>query len=47
MGRFLNYHIKRTHLIRHMRRTPYESPAAPMSNNATDSVELNVFAAPN
>ena len=35
------------HLIRHMRRTPYESPAAPMSNNATDPVELNVFAAPN
>ena len=24
----------------------YESPAAPMSNNATDPVELNVFAAP-
>ena len=35
------------HLIGHMRRTPYESPAAPMSNNATDPVELNVFAAPN
>ena len=47
MERFLNYHIKRTHLIRHMRRTPYESAAAPMSNNATDCVELNVFAAPN
>ena len=27
------------HLIRHMRRMPYESPAAPMSNNATDPVE--------
>ena len=27
-----------------MRKTPYESPAAPMSNNATDPVELNVFA---
>ena len=32
------------HSIRHMRKTPYESPAAPMSNNATDPVELNVFA---
>ena len=35
------------HLIRHMRRTSYESPAAPISNNSTDPVELNVFAAPN
>ena len=32
------------HSIRHMRKTPYESPAAPMSNNVTDPVELNVFA---
>ena len=30
-----------------MRRTPYESPAAPMSNNGTDPVKLNAFAAPN
>ena len=27
--------------------TPYESPVAPMSNNATDPVEFNVFDAPN
>ena len=26
------------HLVRHLRRAPYESPAAPMSNNATDFV---------
>ena len=29
-----------------MRKTPHESPAVPMSNNATDPVELNVFGAP-
>ena len=29
------------HLVRHMRRVPYESVAAPVSNNAADLVELN------
>ena len=33
--------------VRHMRKTPYELPAAQMSNNATDPVELDVFAALN
>ena len=28
-------------------RAPYESHAAPMSNNATDSVDLDVSTAPN
>ena len=35
------------HLVPHLRGAPYESPAAPMSNNATDSVELGVSAVPN
>ena len=34
-------------IIKLMLGAPYESPAAPMSNNATDSVEFGVFAAPN
>ena len=35
------------HLAQHMRRAPYESVAAPVSNNAADLVELNTVAAPN
>ena len=35
------------HLVRHMRRAPYESVAAPVPNNAADLVELNNVAAPN
>ena len=35
------------HLVRHMGRAPYESVAAPVSNNAADLVELNNVAAPN
>ena len=34
-------------LVRHMWRAPYESVAAPVSNNAADLVELNNVAAPN
>ena len=30
------------HLVRHMGRAPYESVAAPVSNNAADLVELNI-----
>ena len=33
------------HLVRHMGRAPYESVAAPVSNNAADLVELNNVAA--
>ena len=32
------------HLVRHMRRAPYESFATPVSNNAADLVELNNIA---
>ena len=35
------------HLVRHMGRAPYESVAAPVSNNAADLVELNNVAVPN
>ena len=35
------------HVVRHMGRAPYESLAAPVSNNAADLVELNKVAAPN
>ena len=35
------------HVVRHMGRTPYESLAAPVSNNAADLAELNNVAAPN
>ena len=34
-------------LVRHIGRAPYESVAAPVSNNAADLVELNNVAAPN
>ena len=34
------------HLVWHMGRVPYESVAAPVSNNAADLVELNNVAAP-
>jgi len=30
------------HWVRHMRRTPYESAAAPTSHSATDPAEFNV-----
>lgn len=32
------------HLVWHLWRSPYEWPAAPMSNNVADPVALNVFA---
>ena len=35
------------YLVRHMIRAPYESVAAPVSNNEADLVELNNVAAPN
>ena len=35
------------HVVWHMGRAPYESVAAPVSNNAADLVELNNVAAPN
>ena len=35
------------HLVRHIGRAPYESVAAPVSNNAADLIELNNVAAPN
>ena len=35
------------HVVRHMGRAPYESLAAPVSNNAADLVVLNNAAAPN